>query len=214
MTLHMTASPGQSAALSTAQLETLQRLWRVAGLAPTSGYGTVLVALAVASDPGLVGDLTSVDFADAGSIALAVEALHRWRRERCYGAAADGHPALRRHRGMDMQSIAFAAPYLPGKTDVDREAMRACTNGERKADYEASRQRHGITREAVSIQATPNGDIAVVYLEADDLQAAFAGLATSTDPFDEWFRDIVREVHGIDLSQEFPPPEQLVDFRA
>ena len=92
--------------------------------------------------------------------------------------------------------------------------MGACTNGERKADYEASRQRHGITREAVSIQATPNGDIAVVYLEADDLQAAFAGLATSTDPFDEWFRDIVREVHGIDLSQGFPPPEQLVDFRA
>jgi hypothetical protein len=112
-----------------------------------------------------------------------------------------------------MQCIAFAAPMLPGKTETDRVAMLSCSQGERKADHEASRARHGISREAVWVQQTPAGDVAVVYLEADDLQAAFAGLGSSQEPFDRWFRDLVRDVHGIDLAQGFPPPEQLVDFR-
>jgi hypothetical protein len=113
-----------------------------------------------------------------------------------------------------MQCIAFAAPVLPGKTDTDRAAMQSCSSGERKASFESSRQRHGITREAVWIQQSPGGDLAVVYLEADNLQTAFAGLGASEEPFDQWFRGIVREVHGIDLAQGFSPPEQLIDYRA
>ena len=112
-----------------------------------------------------------------------------------------------------MQCIAFAVPVLPGKTETERDAMRSCTEGERKAAYESSRERHGITREAVWIQQTPSGDMGVVYLEADDLQAAFAGLASSQEPFDQWFREKIREVNGIDLTQGFPPPEQLADYR-
>lgn len=112
-----------------------------------------------------------------------------------------------------MPSIAFAAPLLPGKTQQDRESM-STVQGERKTAYEASRQRLGITREAVWLQQTPNGDLAIVYIEADDLQAAFAGLASSQDPFDVWFREHVREVHGINLEDGFPPPEQLLDYQA
>jgi hypothetical protein len=113
-----------------------------------------------------------------------------------------------------MQSIAFAVPIIPGQTETDRAAMRAVADGDRKAAHAASRQRHGITREAVWIQPTPGGDVAVVYLEAEDLQAAFAGLGSSPDPFDTWFREILRDVHGIDLAQGFPPPEQMLDYRA
>lgn len=113
-----------------------------------------------------------------------------------------------------MPSVAFAVPIVPGMTDQDREAMRSCTEGERQAAHQASRARHGISREAVWIQSTPQGDLAVVYLEADDLQAAFAGLGSSADPFDVWFRDLVRAIHGINLEDGFPPPEQIVDFHA
>jgi hypothetical protein len=95
-----------------------------------------------------------------------------------------------------MQSIAFTAPLLPGKTATAREAMHSCMQGERKAAYDASRQRLGIARESVWIQQTPGGDFAIVYLEADDLQAAFGGLATSQVPFDHWFREHTREIHG------------------
>ncbi|MBV9422960.1 MAG: hypothetical protein JOZ98_08625 [Solirubrobacterales bacterium] len=113
-----------------------------------------------------------------------------------------------------MQSVAFAAPILPGRTDDDREAMRSCSHGERKVAFESSRARHGITREAVWIQPTPAGDVAVVYIEGEDLQATFTGLGSSQEPFDSWFRAMTREIHGIDLEQGFPPPEQLIDFRA
>jgi hypothetical protein len=55
--------------------------------------------------------------------------------------------------------------------------------------------------------------VAVVYLEADDRQAAFEGLGTSQEPFDQWFGAIGQEVHGIDLAQGLAPPEQMLDCR-
>jgi hypothetical protein len=112
-----------------------------------------------------------------------------------------------------MQCIAFAAPIRPGQTETDRAAMQSVSAGERKAAHQSSRERHGITREAVWIQQTPAGDMAVVYLEAGDLQAAFAGIGSSQEPFDTWFRGLIRDVHGIDLAQGFPPPEQMLDYR-
>jgi hypothetical protein len=69
-------------------------------------------------------------------------------------------------------AAAFAIPLLPGKTDIDRREMRSCWQGDRRAAYEASRKRLGITREAVWIQQLPSGDIAIVHLEADDLNRA------------------------------------------
>ena len=112
-----------------------------------------------------------------------------------------------------MQAIAFAAPLLPGKTDADREALAACASGDRRADHEASRKRAGITRESVWIQSTPNGDVAVVLIEASDIQAAMGAMATSDEPFDQWFRGHVLEVHGMDMTEESQPPEQVLDYR-
>jgi hypothetical protein len=113
-----------------------------------------------------------------------------------------------------MPAIGFIAPLLPGQTETDRAAMISCWRGDRADAYRASRARLGITREAVFIQETPGGDVAVVYWEADDVDAAFAGVATSEDPFDGWFREHVKTVHGIDVAEGFPPPEQVMDFRA
>ena len=112
-----------------------------------------------------------------------------------------------------MQSVAFAVPILPGKTETDLAAMEAVARGEQKAAHQSSRERHGIAREAVWLQQTPGGDLAVVYLEADDLQAAFAGIGSSQEPFDTWFREVVRDVHGIDLAEGFAPPQQMLDYR-
>ena len=113
-----------------------------------------------------------------------------------------------------MQSIGFAVPLLPGKTDIDRAVMTSCWRGERQAAHEEAQRRFGVTRYAVFIQHTPGGDVAVVYMEADDIENALKGMATSQEPFDRWFRDHVREVHGIDVEDGFPPPELVLDFRA
>jgi hypothetical protein len=114
----------------------------------------------------------------------------------------------------DMQSLGFVLPLLPGMTDVDRSAMTSCWRGERKAAFEDARRRAGITREAVWIQSTGNGDVVVVYTEADDIDGAFQAIATSKDPFDRWFRDHVRQVHGVALAEGFTLPEQILDFRS
>ncbi|WP_033443026.1 hypothetical protein [Saccharothrix sp. NRRL B-16314] len=111
-----------------------------------------------------------------------------------------------------MPAVGFVLPILPGRTDDDREAMTSCWRGHRQEAFEASRQRLGITREAVWIQPTPTGDVAVVYVEADDLPTVFEGLATSQEPFDRWFRAYVREVHGVSLEDGSSPPEQVLDF--
>ena len=113
-----------------------------------------------------------------------------------------------------MQTIGFIAPLLPGKTEADRAAMISCWRGERRAAFEASRRRLGINREAIYVQSTPIGDVAVVYWEADDVEAALKGMATSDEAHDVWFRDHVREVHGINVEDGFPPPEQVLDYRA
>ena len=111
------------------------------------------------------------------------------------------------------QEIAFAMPLLPGTTDTDRDAMLACWRGERREAHAESRQRLGITRESVWIQPTPAGDVAVVHLEARDLDGALRGMGTSQEPFDRWFREHVAAVHGVDVAEPLPPLEQVLDFR-
>ncbi|MFN2561214.1 MAG: hypothetical protein ABR571_07970 [Jatrophihabitans sp.] len=111
-------------------------------------------------------------------------------------------------------SIAFAIPVLPGQTDLDRRTMHSCWHGERSGQHAASRRRHGITRESVWIQATPDGDVVVVVIEAHDIAAALAGLADSDSEFDSWFREHIRIVHGIDLQAGLAPTEQVLDYRA
>jgi len=110
------------------------------------------------------------------------------------------------------QTVCFALPLRPDTTDTDRTEMLACWHGDRAADHRASRARHGITREATWIQSTPAGDVAIVLLEADDLAASLFGVATSDEPFDVWFRDHVRAVHGIDLAAGMHLPEPVLDY--
>src|SRR3954447_1658858 len=98
------------------------------------------------------------------------------------------------------QTICLALPLLPGTADTERDEMLSCWRGERADEYRASRDRHGITREATWIQPNPAGDVSIVLIESDDLAASMFGLATSTDAFDVWFRAHVQQMHGIDLA--------------
>lgn len=114
-----------------------------------------------------------------------------------------------------MPSIAFVAPVIPGQADRLREVARThAPGGARRAAYEASRERHGIRREMSWLQQTPMGDLSVVYIEAEDLETMFAGLAGSQEAFDVWFREQAREVHGIDIEDGAPASELILSFEA
>jgi Family of unknown function (DUF6176) len=109
-----------------------------------------------------------------------------------------------------MPAVAFCAPILPGKEETDRKGFEEVL-GPRREEYDASRRRAAITREMVWHQQTPDGTVAVVYLEADDIPASMQALATSDDAFDEWFRELVKEVHGIDMTEGGSPPELVLE---
>jgi hypothetical protein len=111
-----------------------------------------------------------------------------------------------------MQSVGFAVRLLPGQAGAVRVALASCWSGARKEAYQDARRRAGIIREAVWIQPAPGGDVAVVYLEADDLAAAFTVLGSSAEPFDRWFRDHAGQVHGIALEDGFTAPELVLDY--
>jgi hypothetical protein len=80
MTLSLEAKSARSGSLTTAQLAMVQHLWHIAGLSPTSGYETAVLAAAVASNQALATTLTSVDFNEADSVSNAVKTLLQWRQ--------------------------------------------------------------------------------------------------------------------------------------
>ncbi|MFZ2012747.1 MAG: hypothetical protein WAV00_02900 [Nocardioides sp.] len=111
-----------------------------------------------------------------------------------------------------MQTIAIAVPLLSGRTESHRNELTSCWLGGRREAHQDSRRRAGIIREAVWIQTTPGGDLAVVLLDADDLDIALMVLETSDEPFDHWFRDHVRQVNGISWAEAVRSAQLALDF--
>lgn len=99
-----------------------------------------------------------------------------------------------------MAGFAFAIPVVPGKEELDRRTFDEMLDG-RREEYEAALTKAGLARQTVWHQETPNGTVAVVYVEGDDPQAGVAQFASSDDPLNTWFREQMQEVHGVDISQ-------------
>jgi len=114
-----------------------------------------------------------------------------------------------------MASLAMTLPLLPGKTEAWQHWVQEMA-GARLSEFQASRKGLGITREASFLQQTPVGDMAILYIEAEDIARAFQGLATSQHPFDVLFRQKTQEFFGLDLAQppSGPLPETVFDWRA
>jgi hypothetical protein len=111
-----------------------------------------------------------------------------------------------------MQSVAFTLPIMAGEAEAHRHALSSCWVGERREAHRDACRRAGITREGVWIQAVRSGPVAVVYLEADDVQVALSLLAGSAEPFDRWFRGQVRRAHGVTLDAAAGRSETVLDF--
>src|SRR5689334_3436962 len=110
-----------------------------------------------------------------------------------------------------MAMTAFAVPLTPGKTEEWRQ-WSAELVGPRNEEYLASRRRLGMITERVYLQQTPQGDMAVIVAEAEDLARVYQGLATSQEPFDVWFRERAKDLFsGLDLTQPAPPNELVFD---
>jgi len=114
-----------------------------------------------------------------------------------------------------MASLAFAAPCLPGGADVLRNLAREVA-GARRAELDEFHRRVGLREERWYVQRTPQGKLSIIYLEGDDPAASIQALGRSDHPFDRWFKERVKLVHGIDFDQPpaGPLPEVVMEARA
>ena len=103
-----------------------------------------------------------------------------------------------------MALFAIAVPVLASKTEQFK-AFIATLNGEKKADFAASRKRLGV-RERTFHQHTPMGDFVIVTLEGDDPAGAFKKFGQGDDAFTNWFVAEVKDIHGVDVTAPLPGP--------
>jgi Family of unknown function (DUF6176) len=114
-----------------------------------------------------------------------------------------------------MDQVCFALPLVPGKTEAARAFMREL-EGPRKGQFASSEQRIGITKELWYLQQTPNGDLLVTYMESPDFGKALTQFSQSKDEFDQWFKQQMADVTGVDLNNPPAGPlsEQLSNYEA
>ena len=98
-----------------------------------------------------------------------------------------------------MPGFAFSIPVVPGNEELDRRTFDEMLDA-RRDEYEAALRQAGITRQAVWHQETPGGIVAV-DVEGDDPEAGIAQFGSSDEPLNTWFREQMKEVHGVDISQ-------------
>ena len=103
--------------------------------------------------------------------------------------------------------MASALPIRPGKTDRVRSFAEEV--GAHQEEFERLNEAGTFTRISIYLQEGPDGDVAVYVYEMDD--PTKAGRAFTDSPFDRWWVEYYKDVHGIDLDripveQNVPPP--------
>jgi hypothetical protein len=101
---------------------------------------------------------------------------------------------------------------LPGKEAAVKQFAKDMQS--KKKDFEKSEKRLDVKRETWFLQTSPQGTLVIVNFEAKDLNKAFTGFAKSTDPFDVWMKDQVKQLTGLDMSAPMtgPLPELLFSY--
>jgi hypothetical protein len=102
---------------------------------------------------------------------------------------------------------AIAFPIAPGQTENWKAAL-ADLIGPRYDEYESSRTRYGLDQQTTTLQSTPMGDFAVIYMEGADLDNTTQVMATSPDDWDVKWRDMTTGLHGTDFND---PNELKID---
>ena len=104
------------------------------------------------------------------------------------------------------------APIVEGKLDAWKAWVDEL-NGPRKSELTEFNRRYGLTRHAAWLAQTPAGPMVIAMHEGPGADELMPKLGASQHAFDGWFRDKMKELHGIDVTQPppGPMPELLLD---
>jgi hypothetical protein len=115
-----------------------------------------------------------------------------------------------------MDNICLALPIVNGQTAAARAFLQQLDTT-RRAEFDESERRIGITKELWYLATLPSGDHLVAYMEAPDFGHALSSFVGSREPFDVWFKEEMRAVTGVDLNNppaDMAPAELLSHYEA
>ena len=106
----------------------------------------------------------------------------------------------------DVVPLTLVVPLLPGQGEPWRRFVQEL-QGSRHAEFAAARRRWGLRTLALWLVPARPAELVVAQLvpaagraDAADAAARLAHFARSGQPFDQWLREQVRALHGVDLS--------------
>lgn len=112
-----------------------------------------------------------------------------------------------------LNSWAFAFPV---KDEAGWKAFVAELLGARREEFASTRLAFGVKRASFFRMETPNGTLAVQYIqgEAGAFPKAAEATATSTEPLYTWWREQMQAVAAVPMFQGAAPKvEELIDFQ-
>ena len=87
-----------------------------------------------------------------------------------------------------MDHICLALPIVTGQTAAARTFLQQLDTT-RRAEFDQSERRIGITKELWHLAKLPSGDHLVGYMESQNFGHALASFVGSREPFDVWFKE-------------------------
>jgi hypothetical protein len=97
-------------------------------------------------------------------------------------------------------TVTLITPILPGKAEAWRRFVQEMM-GVRRAEYEESRRRLGITGEQAWIAENLHAAVAIITIDVHQPEQLITQLATSDLPFDCWLREQLLTLQGLDLTK-------------
>ena len=104
-------------------------------------------------------------------------------------------------------------PILPDREEKWRRFAQDLL-GDRLSEYEGLGRRLGVRGVRVYLARTSRREVILAYVEAEDQEEAFRRLvASEEEPFVEWFKEKLAELHGYDLRRPRmgPSPELIFE---
>ena len=143
------------------------------------------------SSPSAVGNVV-------GNAAVAAPAYARGQNELVEGTCTMLYDVEPRP-GADGTPLTIVLPLLPGQSEPWRRFLQELQASRRTA-CDIACQRWGIRSLALWLTAGHAGDLVVAHMVlATDLAGVEERFARSEEPFDRWFAEQARTLHGVDL---------------
>jgi hypothetical protein len=98
---------------------------------------------------------------------------------------------------------------LPDKEETLRRFVQDLM-GHRRGEYEGLARRLGVGGVRVYLARASRREVIVACVETGNPEAAFRGLVASEEPFDEWFKERLTELHGYEPGRRTGSPPELI----